>query len=110
MTKNINRLSKAREVLSQSFVDLESAILDKINQAKQAAVASSQMDKGDQEMVSNLNNEINGLQKSLSELGIENENLRSENQKLRSLKFQAAELQNQIKIDLAEIKKIINQN
>lgn len=99
----MSKLSEAKENLSQAFADLESAILDKVNQAKNLAVANSGMDKNNQEAINNLHNEINSLQKSLSELGIENE-------KLRNFKSNAGEVVSQIKIDLAQIKKIINTN
>ena len=84
-------------------MDLEAAILDKVNQARTLAVNNSRMDKNNQDAVNNFHNEINSLQKALAELGVENE-------KLRNFKSQAGEVINQVKIDLAQIKKIINQN
>ena len=94
------KLSTAKEFLSQALAELEAAILDKVNQAKNLAVTDSGMDKNNQEMINNFHNEINSLQKSLAELGMENE-------KLRNFKSQAGEVVSQVKIDLAQIKKII---
>ena len=96
------KLSNAKEHLSQAFAELENAILDKVNQAKNLAVANSGMDKNNQEVINNFHNEINSLQNALSELGMENE-------KLRNFKSEAGEVVNQVKIDFAQIKKIINQ-
>ena len=92
----MSKLNQAKERLSRAFADLEVAMLDKINQVQ------SQADKEDQD-VNHFHNEINSLQNELSELGIENE-------KLRSFKSQAKEAVNKIRIDLLEIKKIINSN
>jgi hypothetical protein len=106
----MNKLPQAKEKLSSAFMDLEAAMLEKIRQIKQDAVSNSALSTVDQEMINNLNNEINYLQKSLSELGIENESLKSENEKLKTFQHQASEISEQIKVDLRKIKKIINQN
>ncbi len=84
------KLSQAKEHLSQAFMDLETAIFDKINQAKNLA------DNGLE------GNEINSLQETLAEIGLENE-------ELKKFKFQAEEVVRQVKIDLSQIRKIINQ-
>ncbi len=96
------KLFTSKERLSQAFAELEAAILDKVNQAKNLAVVNSGMDTNNQETINNFYNEINSLQKALSELGMENE-------RLRNFKSEAGEVVNQVKIDLAQIKKIINQ-
>jgi hypothetical protein len=99
----MSKLNIAKQNLSQALADLETVILDKINQAQNLAVANSGMDKNNQELINNFHNEINSLQKALSELGIENE-------QLRNFKSQAGEVVSQVKIDLAQIKQIINKN
>ena len=66
----MSKLNQAKERLSRAFADLEVAMLDKINQVQSPA------DKEDQD-VNHFHNEINSLQNELSELGIENEKLRS---------------------------------
>jgi DNA-binding transcriptional regulator YhcF (GntR family) len=99
----MSKLNIAKEHLSRAFADLEGAILDKIKQAKTVVVTNSGADKNNQETINNFHNEINSLQKELAELGMENENL-------RSFKSQAGEVVNQVKIDLTQIKKIINKN
>jgi hypothetical protein len=104
----MDKLNLAKEHLSLAFADLEEAILNKINQAKNLSVKNSGIDKNNQEMVNNFHNEINSLQKELAILGMENEKLRSKNYRLEHFKSQVGESVNQIKVDLAEIKKIIN--
>ncbi len=99
----MNKLNIAKEHLSRAFADLEGAILDKIKQVKTVSVVNSGADKNNQETINNFHNEINSLQKELAELGMENENL-------RNFKSQASEVVSQVKIDLAQIKKIINSN
>ena len=106
----MSKLNQAKEQLSQSFNDLETAILNKLYQAKQSHIADSMASEDNQEIINNLHNEINSLQKSLAELGAENESLRTNNQELKNFKTQAKETSNLIKIDLAKIKNIINQN
>jgi hypothetical protein len=100
---NNKKLSIAKQYLSEAFADLEAAIIDKVNSTKQIAVANSGIDKNNQDAINNFHNEINSLQKALAELGIENE-------KLRNARSEAGEIVNQVKIDLAQIKRIINQN
>jgi hypothetical protein len=99
----MSKLSIAKEHLSRALTDLETAILDKVNQAKNLSITNSGVDKNNQETINNFHNEINSLQKSLAELGMENENL-------RNFKSQAGEVVSQVKIDIAQIKKIINAN
>jgi len=99
----MSKLNIAKEHLSRAFADLEGVILDKIKQAKTTVVANSGADKNNQEAINNFHNEINSLQKELAELGMENENL-------RNFKSQSKEVVSQVKINLAQIKKIINQN
>ncbi len=99
----MSKLNQSKENLSQAFIDLEAAILDKIDQAKNLTVVDLEVDKNNQDTINNFHNEINFLQKELAELGMENETL-------RNFKSQAGEVVGKIKIDLAQIKKIINQN
>ncbi|MES2677253.1 MAG: hypothetical protein V4612_02925 [Pseudomonadota bacterium] len=97
----MGKLNQAKQNLSQALTELETTILDKINQAKTLAVANSGLDKNNQELVNNFHNEINSLQKSLAELGTENE-------QLRNFKNLANEVVGQVKIDLSQIRKIVN--
>jgi len=106
----MSKLGQAKEKLSTALNDLELAILNKLNQAKLVAVANSTMTEGDREMMHNLYNEINSLQKSLAELGAENEALRTANQELEALKITTKETVDHIKIDLSKIKTILNQS
>jgi predicted RNase H-like nuclease (RuvC/YqgF family) len=96
--------------IDEAFKRLELAILNKINQIKQDS--SCELKSDDNEMLSNLNNEVNSLQNSLSEIGIENEALSKENQslkdRLKDLESQSAKIIDQVKVDLSSIKDIIN--
>ena len=94
------KLSNARQYLAGAFADLESTIIDKINEVKYVSDSNAGCDRNNQAAINNLHNEINILQKTLAELGAENE-------KLRKFKSEAGEAVNQIKIDLVQIKKII---
>ena len=106
----MTKLNQAKDQLSQALAELELAIINKLNQTKQIAVAGSGADVHNQEIINNLSNQINSLQKSLAELGLENESLRTTNQELQNFKTQAKKTANHIKIDLTKIKNIINQN
>jgi hypothetical protein len=110
----MTKLNQAKEKLSHAFADLELVILNKLNQKKHIeaknTIGNSNENKNNQDVSSNLYNEINSLQNSLAELGEENELLRIKNQELKNFKSQAGEVVNYIQIDLAKIKSIINQN
>ena len=97
---NNKKLSNAKQYLAGAIADLESAIVDKINEVKYVSDSNAGADRNNQAAMNNLHNEINILQKTLAELGAENE-------KLRKFKSETGEVVNQIKIDLVQIKKII---
>lgn len=89
------RLEIAKKNFHQALEDLEQILMNKIENINS--------NKGNQEIVRNLHNEINSLQKSLSDLGEENENL-------RNFKSQTNKIIGHIKLDLSKIKQITNQN
>ena len=108
------KLNQAKEKLSRAFADLELVISHQLNQTNhintKKTIDSSNDDNNNQDISSDFSHEINSLQSSLAELGEENELLRIKNQELQNFKAQAGEVANYIKIDLAKIKSIINQN
>lgn len=110
----MNKLNEAQKKLEQCFVDLEDVILGKIDQIKQEQICIEDLDENRQNIIKTLNEEINFLQKSLSELGSENENLIKENkqlsQEIRQIKLERSKIVDQIKVDLNSIKQIINTN
>lgn len=105
----MNKLKLANEDLTKTLFELEAAMVNKINQIKQVAHESD-----NREIITNFNNEINALQKSLAEIGVENENLLKENKQLKQellqIKLHSNDIASQIRTDLGAIKKIINQS
>jgi predicted RNase H-like nuclease (RuvC/YqgF family) len=103
----------ARDHLSRALNDLEKVIFDKLISIKENK-NSSVSDPQGQQIINNLNHEINSLQKTLAEIGIENEALKSQNvkseKKLEHLKNNFTEVKKNIKFDLEKIQVIINQN
>ncbi|MFT6332563.1 MAG: hypothetical protein ACJAW3_000905 [Lentimonas sp.] len=84
----MTKLNQAKENLNQALESLEKTIAAKINQT---------------ESQENHRNQINLIQKELANLGEENEGLRSQ-------KETNNEIGEQIKVDFAKIKEILNQN
>jgi peptidoglycan hydrolase CwlO-like protein len=112
MTNNSHFL-EARDHLSKALNDLEKVIFDKLALLKENQ-HSPVNDSGSQQILGNLNHEINSLQKTLSEIGLENEALKRQNskseKKLEQLKNNFTEMNKNIKLDLEKISVIINQN
>ena len=96
------KLDTAKQNLSRAFETLELVMINKINQFKKNNVTSSESAINcNQDLINNLYNEINSLQKTLVVLKLENE-------RLESFKLKSQEVLNHVKLDLAQIKKISN--
>jgi len=113
MSTNPKSFLDARDHLSRALNDLEKVIFDKLASLKENK-NSQVSDTQGQQIINNLNHEINSLQKTLSEIGLDNEALKSHNiksaKKLEQLKNNFTEVKKNIKFDLEKIKVIINQN
>jgi len=110
MSQNSDFL-EAQNHLSRALNDLEKAIFEKLSSLKNTSTVN---DPDGKQIINNLNHEINSLQKTLAEIGLENEALKSQNHKLtkkiEQLKNNFSEIKKNIKFDLEKIKVIINQN
>jgi len=96
------KLDTAKQNLSKAFETLELVMINKINQFKKNNVTSPDSAiNSNQDLINNLYNEINSLQKTLVVLKLENE-------RLESFKLKSQEVLNHVKLDLAQIKKISN--
>ncbi len=113
MSKHAESFLEARDHLSRALNDLEKVIFEKLDALKENN-NSSVTDLNGQKIINNLNNEINSLQKTLAEIGLENETLKSQNtkseKKIDQLKNNFTDVKKNIKFDLEKIKVIINQN
>lgn len=105
------RFDKARARLNNSLKDLEKAISHKLQQTKNSSKPYLASFEEESITVRNLNDKLNNLQKTLAEIGDENENLVAENKLLLSnlekLKSQTPSLIKAIESDLVKIEDII---
>ena len=105
------RFDKARARLNNSLKDLEKAISHKLQQTKNSSKPYLASFEEESITVRNLNDKLNNLQKTLAEIGDENENLVAENKLLLSnlekLKSQTPSLIKDIESDLVKIEDII---
>ncbi|MES2961985.1 MAG: hypothetical protein V4694_06335 [Pseudomonadota bacterium] len=115
------RFEKSRKKLSTALKDLDETIQRKLHEG---AIETKIMDIGNEEdsevrakiieqseTISNLNSEINALQKNLSTLGRESEFLHTKNkifaEKLAAIRNQQSTLIEEIEADLVRIEDII---
>lgn len=126
MEKNIAeiRFEKARKKLSGLLRNLEEVIKEKVHEAAFDSGIVNSASNGLQEesakiieqniIIKNLNAEINHLQKNLSDLGIEAENLSKEKKDLlnefHKIHDKAHHVIAEVEDDLNKIKEVINGN
>jgi predicted nucleic acid-binding Zn-ribbon protein len=118
------RFEKARRHLAQTLRNIEEVVKDKIHET---AMNSKMLDvSGESDgssnnklieqnaIIQNLNEEINDLQKNLSELGEEGDTLSDENKdlaiKLQKLQKDSRQIIELIESDLIKIEEVVNDN
>jgi hypothetical protein len=106
----LDRFNQSEERLDAALKNLEEVILNKVETLQYLANQPNNASNADLEKISsidNLSNEINNLQKSLAEIGAENESLIAQNkilnQKLTNFKNLLPEIIAEIESDLAKI-------
>ena len=106
----VDRFNQSEERLDQALKNLEGVILNKVETLQYLASQTSNASNSDLEKISsidNLSNEINNLQKSLAEIGAENESLIAQNkilnQKIVNFKNLLPEIIAEIESDLSKI-------
>ena len=119
-----NRFEKSRKRLAQVLKNLEEVVKDKIHET---AINAKMIDVSDDiasianarlieqsSMIQNLNEEINNLQKNLSELGKETETLNEENKnlttKLNKFQKESKKLIESIEADIIKIEEVMHDN
>ncbi|OFW80490.1 MAG: hypothetical protein A2887_05140 [Alphaproteobacteria bacterium RIFCSPLOWO2_01_FULL_40_26] len=118
MTPAEIRFEKARKRLADMLKNLEEVIKEKLHEAAINSIDISDNEKGAQAwmigqegVIQNLNEEINNLQKSLSDLGKETEFLREKNQvlanKISKFRDEGKSLIEAIEADLLHIEEVI---
>lgn len=124
MSKTIaeNRFEKSRKRLSQVLQNLEEVVKDKIHEASVNGRIINNSGAGleaahnriieQDAIIQNLNDEINDLQKNLSELGLEGEHLTQENKdlakKLRNFQTNSSKIIAAIEADIIKIEEVMN--
>ncbi len=106
----VDRFNQSEERLDTALKNLEEVILNKVETLQYLASQTSNASNADLEKISsidNLSNEINNLQKSLAEIGAENESLIAQNkilnQKIANFKNLLPEIIAEIESDLSKI-------
>ena len=106
----VDRFNQSEERLDSALKNLEEVILNKVETLQYLASQTSNASNADLEKISsidNLSNEINNLQKSLAEIGAENESLIAQNkilnQKITNFKNLLPEIIAEIESDLSKI-------
>jgi hypothetical protein len=106
----LDRFNQSEERLDAALKNLEEVILNKVETLQYLASQTSNASNADLEKISsidNLSNEINNLQKSLAEIGAENESLIAQNkilnQKITNFKSLLPEIIAEIESDLSKI-------
>lgn len=113
---NSPEFKRAKKLLENEFVALEKLIQKKSKEKNKEIEIDDFIQpetKTDNALVNSLNSEINNLQKTLAELGKENESLLEENRvltyKISNIKKHAPELLKEIESDLTKIKNILKE-
>jgi hypothetical protein len=105
----VNRFNQSEERLNEALKNLEEIILNKIETLKIGRVSNDDLEKISS--INNLNSEINNLQKSLAEIGAENESLITQNkilsQKIANFKHYLPEIIAEIESDLSKINSLV---
>lgn len=112
--KAVERFSQAEERLDNALKQLEELVLSKISSLQELGGGANSLLQEDLEKldsIDNLNTEINNLQKTLAEVGAENEQLIAENkmlhQKIAGVKNLLPEVIAEIEVDLLKINSLM---
>lgn len=110
----VDRFNQSEERLDSALKNLEEVILNKVETLQYLASQTSNASNADLEKISsidNLSNEINNLQKSLAEIGAENESLIAQNkilnQKITNFKNLLPEIIAEIESDLSKVTSLV---
>jgi SMC interacting uncharacterized protein involved in chromosome segregation len=105
----VDRFNQSEERLDKALKNLEEIILNKIESLQTNKVSAADLEEISS--IDNLSNEINNLQKSLAEIGAENESLIAQNkilsQKIANFKNHLPEIIAEIESDLSKINSLV---